>query len=139
MILDANLQFSDAQALTASAASTNSIDLKQDRDIGIGKELYLVVQSGAAPGGTSPTIAIGHETDDNSSFSSAKTVATSPTLAAADFAVGTIYAMTWPRQNERYNRLYFTLGGTSPTFTVTAFLTSEPPPGWRALPAAKLA
>lgn len=138
MILDANLQFSDAQALTATAASTNSIDLKQDRDIGIGNHMWLVIQSGAAPGGTSPTIAISLETDDNSSFSSAATAATSPTLTAAQFALGTIYAMPWPRANERHNRLKYTLGGTSPTFTVSAFLTSEPPPGWQALPAAKL-
>lgn len=138
MIVDANLQFSDAQALTATEASTNSIDLKQDRDVGIGKPLFLVIQSQAAPGGTSPTIAISHETDDNSSFSSPATVAVSPTLTAAQFALGTIYAMEWPRTNERHNRLKYTLGGTSPTFTVSAFLTSEPPPGWQALPAAKL-
>lgn len=138
MILDANLQFSDAQALTATAASTNSIDLKQDRDVGVGKPLWLVIQSQAAPGGTSPTIAISLETDDNSSFSSAVVAATSPALTAAEFASGTIYAMPWPRENERHNRLKYTLGGTLPTFTVSAFLTSEPPPAWRALPAAKL-
>ena len=139
MIVDANLQFSDAQSLTATAASTNSIDLKQDRDIGVGYPMWLVVQSLAAPGGTTPTIAISLETDDSSSYLSVVTAAASPTLSAAQFALGTIYAMPWPRSNERHNRLKYTLGGTSPTFTVTAFLTSEPPPGWQALPAANLA
>lgn len=44
MILDAELQFSDAQAVTSAAGSTNTIDLKlASRDIGTGTDLYIVV------------------------------------------------------------------------------------------------
>lgn len=43
MILDAQLQFSDSQAVTAAAASTNIIDLSENRDIGTGEDLYVVV------------------------------------------------------------------------------------------------
>lgn len=43
MILDAQLQFSDSQAVTAAAASTNYVDLGVARDIGTGESLYVVV------------------------------------------------------------------------------------------------
>lgn len=134
MIIDKNLQFSADQALTATAASTDYLDLGSDRDIGPGNPLWLVILSKAAPGGTSPTITPSIETDDNSSFSSVATLATAPTVAGASFAAGTMIVMPWPFDNERYNRVKYTLGGTSPTFTVDAFLTSNPPPNWKAMP-----
>lgn len=43
MRTDALLQLSSAQAVTASAVSTNTIDLGEDRDIGSGRDLYAVV------------------------------------------------------------------------------------------------
>ena len=42
MMTDALLQLSAAQAVTASAVSTNTIDLSQARDIGAGEDLYVV-------------------------------------------------------------------------------------------------
>jgi hypothetical protein len=42
MITDALLQLSSAQAVTATAVSTNTIDLGQARDIGVGEDLYIV-------------------------------------------------------------------------------------------------
>lgn len=44
MILDAELEFSAAQAVTAAAASTNYVDLGlASREIGLGQDLYVVV------------------------------------------------------------------------------------------------
>lgn len=43
MILDAQLKFSAAQAVTAAADSTNSIDLSEARNVGEGKDLYVAV------------------------------------------------------------------------------------------------
>lgn len=43
MILDALLQLSAAQAVTASAVSTNTIDLSQNRDMGGARDLYAVI------------------------------------------------------------------------------------------------
>lgn len=134
MIYDKHLQFSDSQALTATAASTNHLDLGSNRDIGPGTPMWLVVQSRAAPGGTSPTIAISIETDDNAGFSSASTIYTHPTITGANFASGTRVVIPWPFENEQHNQIKFTLGGTSPTFTVDAWLTSQEPPNWQALP-----
>lgn len=42
MIVDALLQLSAAQAVTASAVSTNTIDLSLNRDMGPGRRLYAV-------------------------------------------------------------------------------------------------
>ena len=39
-----------------------------------------------------------------------------------------------PWQNERYLRLNYTLGGTTPTATVDAFLTNQDPASWLAYP-----
>ena len=50
MILDAQNQFSDAQAVIAAAVSTNSIDLGPvlGQNIGVGEVLYLVVNVATA-------------------------------------------------------------------------------------------
>lgn len=54
MILDAQLQFSSAQAVTAAAVSTNNIDLSEVREIGEGKPLYVttVVTTALTDGGS---------------------------------------------------------------------------------------
>jgi len=121
MIIDYNLQVSDAQALTATAASTNVIDLGSDRDIGPGEDMKIVTTLDVAMGGTSPTLAIGVQTSaDNSSFT---TVQTSRTVSAG--AVGDVVVMGLPDTNQRYIRLYYTLGGTSPTVTVSASIVKD--------------
>ena len=43
MYVDSQLQFSDAQAVTAAAASTNYLNLSAVRDVGTGRDLYVVV------------------------------------------------------------------------------------------------
>jgi hypothetical protein len=43
MIVDAQNNFSSAQVVTASAVSTNTIDLSQARDVGTGATLYVVI------------------------------------------------------------------------------------------------
>jgi hypothetical protein len=138
MIEDKALMVSTDQALTATAASTDYIDFGSDRDVGVHPTKYLVVTSKAAPGGTSPTIVISIETDDNASFSSASTIATTATLAAAAFASGTRVVLPLPFANERYMRAKYTLGGTSPTFTVDAVVTSQHPPVHIAYPDAAI-
>ena len=120
--LDAQNQFSDAQALTADAASTNSIDLSQDRNVGVGEPLcvFLVVDVAAAGGGT---LAIVVQADDNSSFSSAATVTTTAALAAATLTAGARVVIPIPPDalTERYMRLNYDLT-TMTGITVTAQL-----------------
>lgn len=133
MILDKNLQMSTDQVLTATAASTDTIDLKQDRDIGIGEPMYVIVNIKAVSG-TSPTLAIALQTDDNSAFSSPATLFTGATLSPP--VANTQQVIPFPRANERHLRLNYTIGGTTPSVTVDAYLTSTPPAGWQAYPGA---
>lgn len=125
MILDRENAFSQSQAVTGAAttASTDVIDLSQVRQIGSGKDLYAVITVEVAAGGTTPTMAILVQSDDNAGFSSATTMLTSPTFAAAQLTSSTQIVIPLPQQGyERYLRLAYTLGGTSPTITVSAHL-----------------
>ena len=125
MILDTDNVYSAAQALTASAASTDLIDHGADRNLGIGEPLIAVIQVTVALDDTNSdeTYAAVVQTDDNASFSSATTVATFPTMTRAD-AAGTRYVAPIPPDTvfERYSRVYYTLGGTSPSGTVDAWI-----------------
>jgi hypothetical protein len=123
MIIDYNLQLSDAQSVTADAASTNIIDLGSDRDIGVGEDMKIALNFDVAMGGTSPTLAVLVQTDDNSSFSSATTVLTSRSIASA--AIGDTLVLGLPDTNERYVRLYYDVGGTSPTMTLSASVVKD--------------
>jgi len=121
MIIDSQHLFSDAQALTVTAASTNLIDLGAERKIGVGEPMAVVIACDVALAGTSPTFVATLQSDDNSGFSSAATVIAS--ASQSSFAAGAKLVIPLPQGNtERYVRLNYTLGGTSPTITVTSFL-----------------
>jgi hypothetical protein len=125
MIIDSQNLYSNAQALTGSAASTNLIDHGADRNLGIGEPMALVITLGVASDGTTgdETYAAQLQTDDNSSFSSAASVGGSVTIARGA-AAGTKYVMAIPPDTtfEQYSRVNYTLGGTTPTVTLSAFL-----------------
>lgn len=136
MYIDKRLQVSALQALTGTSAtpSTDAIDLGSQRLIGPGDPMWWVIVARTGLAGTSPTLAISVQTDDNSAFSSAATLLTHPTLAAAAFATGQQIVIPMSFQNERFLRLSFTMGGTSPTCTLDAWLTNQHPSTWQALP-----
>lgn len=123
MILDSLLKFSESQALTATADSTNVIDLSLDRDIGIGEPMAVFVSVEVAADFTTgdETYQFQVETDDNDSFSSS-TIIADQTVAAADLAVGDKVVLPIGHANERYLQVVYTLGGTTPSVTVDAFL-----------------
>jgi len=123
MLIDYNLQFSDAQSVTADAASTNIIDLGADRDIGPGEELKIALNFDVAMGGSSPTLAVAIETDSAENFGSVTTIQTSRSIAAA--AKGDTLVMGIPDINKRYLRLKYDVGGTSPTMTVSAAIVKD--------------
>lgn len=124
--VDAQLLFSDAQAITADAASTNLIDLGVARNLFQGKSMSVVISADVAADltTTDETYVVRLDTDDNSSFSSATTLV-SQTVPAADLALYKIVVLGVPATAavERYIRLYYDVGGTTPTVTVTAYLS----------------
>lgn len=128
MIMDMTGLLSNAQAIVASAASTNVKDLGATgtpygapsalrRDIGPGKSVPLFVGVVESFNNlTSLTISI--QTDDNEAFSSPTTVWTSPAYTLAQLATGAKYLLPdeYPvGTNERFVRLYYTIAGTAPT------------------------
>ncbi|OHV24942.1 hypothetical protein EOS93_25205 [Rhizobium sp. RMa-01] len=120
MIFDNQSMLSNAQAITATAASSNTLDLGPIasgvvRDIGKGKPIPFRLQVVESFNNlTSLTIEL--QTDDNSGFTSAKTVWTQ-TVLLANLTAGKVLLPEWvPRgTDEKYVRLNYTVTGTAPT------------------------
>lgn len=125
MILDAQNLFSDAQAVTADAASTNYIDLGVARNLFDGEPMAVVIQVDVAADGTTTdeTYEFQIETDDNTSFSSATDLLLH-SIGYASLTAGSTHVLPVPvgAAVERYIRVYYNVGGTTPSVTVTAFL-----------------
>lgn len=128
MILDQFNTYSDAQALTATAVSTNVVDHGADRNLGIGEPLVAVIQVDVALDSTdgNETYSAVFQTDSDEAFGTAVTVATFPTMTRGA-AAGTRYIVSIPPSTtmNRYSRISYTLGGTTPTATVTAYLLPQ--------------
>ncbi len=129
MKLDAELMFSEDQAVTAAAASTNVIDLCAIRDIGAGENLYIgvLVTETFDDTGDDSTLAVTLETDDADTFGSATTLATLTTFATLTPAGTILYRRINPDENyERFIRLYYTpAGGNLSAGKVTAFIAKD--------------
>ena len=128
MIFDLTSLLSNNQQVLASAGSDNVIDLRGTgtvygaaaaitRDVGKGCRIPLRCQvSEAFNNLTSLTVSV--QVDDNTAFSSAKTVFQSPAYALADLTIGG--RLLLPDQipigtDERYMRLFYTIAGAAPT------------------------
>ena len=136
MIIDNLLNFSDAQALTATADATNVADLgpvtdNTTRDIGTGEPIYFVVTVGteldsAADGAT---LAVGLKSDSTTNLDTSETVHISVTgIAEASCVAGAVLvAQVLPPGNyERYLGVEYTVTGENFTSgTINAFLTKD--------------
>jgi hypothetical protein len=113
MQLDAQNLFSDQQAITAAANSTNVIDTRDVRDIGSGENFYIMVNVNETldDAGDDSTLAIALVTDDNAALASPATIRTLVTLPANTVAGTTLYFKIEPAQLvafQRYIGLVFT-------------------------------
>lgn len=128
MILDALLLVSDAQAITADAVSTNTIDLGTSspaREIGTGEAMGFLVTVDAAADFTTTDETYAFEVISSASANlSSPTVLNRRVLTAAQLALGAIFFMPLPpgAPSQRYLGLNYDVGGTTPTLTVTAAL-----------------
>lgn len=123
MLLDQQALFSAAQAITATAASTNVIDTGSNKGVGKYGDIPLLIQ--VVEGFNSLTsLTVTVQTDDNSAFSSAADVL-SMTIPLASLVLGyKSPVITLPMKMERYIRLNYTVTGTAPTTgKVTAGIT----------------
>lgn len=113
-ILDKFLQYSDKQAITATAVSTNVVDAGATknaaigRDLGAGTPLFLAVnisQDFAASGAGTLTVTL-QDSADNSSFAD---VASFGTLSLAQLKAGQRYWVGLPIPTRRYTRVNYTV------------------------------
>lgn len=138
MLLDAQLQFSDSQAVTSSDVGTNVLDLTSDRSIGNGEPMAVVfcveVAADQTSGNEDYTFDVEYASD------AAQTTARqlvgrrvfesgTPTAPAQDadlLVAGYKFYIPIPptdlSESERYLGIRYTTAGTTPTITVSAYL-----------------
>ncbi len=123
MIIDSRLTFSDRQAATAGAASTNTIDLTDDRNIGPGRTMWIVVQADATVAADT-TVSLETSATEAGSYE-----AIASAVIPAGTTLGTRFVIGMPYKNQRFLRLSYDAVGT-----FSAFLTDQEPASWQAYP-----
>ena len=127
MILDMQTLFSDAQAITATAVSTNVVQIgsvSSPGDAGAGTAIPLLIQV-VEDFNTLTSLDVSIEVDDNEAFASAKTVMT-VNVPLADLVAGKQITPQYVPlgTDETFMRLNFTVVGAAPTLgKVTAGIT----------------
>lgn len=138
MILDAQNQFSNAQAVTADAVGTNVIDLLQDRSIGNGEAMGVMfcvdVAADQTTGDEDYTFDVEYAT--NAAQSTGRQLigrrvfeSGTPDAPAQDadlLVAGFKFVIPIPptvlSESERYLGIRYDVTGTTPTITVSAWL-----------------
>lgn len=126
MILDAQNQFDSSVALSATAASTNYIDLSQARQIQQGEQLGVMINVAvtAASGGT---YEFQLQSSSSSGFGSTVNLF-DVTIPAATLVAGTNIFIPLPEGlvlTAEFLRMYYILGGTTPTITLSSYLQPQ--------------
>lgn len=129
MITDKFLRVSDAQAVTTTAVSTDSIDLGTARDIGEGQDLFMNFAVGTAfAGGTSVTFEV-IVADNAALTSNPVVVGSSAAVVTAGLTAGKMEAVRINPQvgslGKRYMGARYTVSGTYTAGTVTADVVSD--------------
>jgi hypothetical protein len=130
MILDSQLLFSDAQAITAAAASTNSVDFGAGvKNLGVGEQINIAINVDVAltDAGSDSTLTVALQTDTDPAFGSPTTVKTLVTIPALAPIGAAYFASIEPDDVvERYVRLYYTPNsGNLTTGSVTAAVVKD--------------
>jgi len=128
MMYDKLNTFGTDQAVTTTAASTDSVDLGAARDMGNGETLELVIvvtETVTAAGAATVTFTL--ETDDNAGFSSTFVLASSGAVAKAALTAGTeVLRVKVPLDAERFLRTNYTVAtGPLTAGKFTAFLAHD--------------
>jgi hypothetical protein len=114
MVIDYELLFSDDQAITADAISTNIVDLGVARNIAAGHPVRVLVQVTEAFDNLT-NLRVKVQQDTVEAFSSPEDL-TEAVLVLADLTVGAKFWMSFvPRNDQRYIGVYYDVTGSSPS------------------------
>ena len=142
MILDSRLEFADGEDISQSTGTylaTNQIDMETARDIGQGRQMYLVIQIDVAVVGSSSTVNFRLRSDSSAAIHATTSTAHLETGAIAEAVLVAGHQITLALPNEgnayeRYLGLQAIVGtATTTAGTYSAFLTFDPQ-GWKAYP-----
>jgi len=123
MSFDVLNRFSNSQSVSGSAASTDIVDTVADRNIGMGEPMAVVINTETAADSTTGDETYSFEIRTGST-SSPTTVIASRAILAAALVAGASHIIPVPAdtQVDRYLRVHFAFGGTTPTWTGSVFL-----------------
>ena len=114
MLFDAKVLFSNQQAITATAASTDSVDRGDTKDVGAAGDVPIAIQVTESFNNLT-SLKVDIQTDTVSGFGSAVTLA-SMTVLLADLKAGyQLPVITLPKGCKQFLRLNYTVTGTAPT------------------------
>lgn len=114
MLFDAKVLFSNQQAITATAASTDSVDRGDTKDVGAAGDVPIAIQVTESFNNLT-SLKVDIQTDTVSGFGSAVTLA-SVTVLLADLKAGyQLPVITLPKGCKQFLRLNYTVTGTAPT------------------------
>lgn len=133
MWIDTLAEFSDGQAMTATAVSTNVYDLGKARQVGKGNPLYVHVSLDVAADDTdgNETYEVQVQTDSTDAFGSPVVLATLNIPRGSPAGYHDKIAI--PDKNvEQFLRLNYVLAGTTPSMTISAWLSGEEGQSWEA-------
>lgn len=120
MILDGNLQFCSAQAVTASADSTNTIDLLNAGDLGAGEDIRVAIlctTTATAVGAATLNIQLVGAAGGDAAFASPQIIDETSPIPKASLLAGNRFELNVPRiwagsavlASIRYLKLTFTV------------------------------
>tara|TARA_R110000824_G_scaffold264900_1_gene453753 strand:+ start:288 stop:713 length:426 start_codon:yes stop_codon:yes gene_type:complete len=125
MIVDSKLELSNAQALTATAVSTNVLPVSGN--IGPGEPMAVAVTVNVAADTTTgdETYQFVLQTATDAAFTSAINLITTEAFAGSALLKGKTFMVPVGSNNLAYLRMSYVLGGTTPTITVDAHLQPQ--------------
>lgn len=123
MLLDLETLFSDAQAITTSAASTNIVKMANTEhnmpEVAFGTPMPLIIQVVEDFAGAT-SVAASIQTSAAEDFSSPKTLVSSGDIPIADLKTGYKFPINYiPKGNLGYMRVYYDVKGASGAGTAT--------------------